>query len=200
MFQDELQELNLTLMVREIEGEIYEFNNFEWAWRYIPPQKMLPKIKELVNGVNFYEIGTGLIVTKAYWCGLLTAVPWCELEEQEETLCNELLHKNSEVVLEDDQIKIRFRMNESSLCHPIFVNYPDGYGGNIAYSYNNVLWKIKEPIHDFLKKQIPENTLYNRWGEWHQAVACQACHQITMIGPHDRNECPNCHQPLMEVA
>jgi ssDNA-binding Zn-finger/Zn-ribbon topoisomerase 1 len=185
--------IDITKMIWEIEGEIAELNDFNWFWGFSKPDTIKALLEEAIDQIDFYQIDYATNLG-FYWCGILTAEPWCELYEEEETILNVLLHKHTELVIDDGNLVLRFKQNPDSLCHPVFRDYPGGYGGNIPHSVNDMLLKVEEIIRKTLKDSIADGGyMSNKWGEWGQEYYCDncdECHIIMWSEPY--THCPHC--------
>lgn len=197
-----MRQIDISKHIYEVEKDIFELNNAEWEWRFYKPEKLLPLLKQYIDQIDFHYTDYLIINTHTYWCGCLTLEPWCELEEGEESILNELLHKNTELVIEKDRLVLRYKENPESLCHVIFKKYPDGFGGNIAASFNSMLHIVEEAIEKKLHDSIPENVPTSKYGEWGQDSYCATCDDWHMVYWSDPPHCPDCngdYTPLEKI-
>lgn len=192
-----MKQINVSNIMHEIERELLELNDGEWEWRFFSPEKIKPMLEEVIDQIDFYLIDY-IFDYGVYWCGILTLEPWCELDRCEETILNELLRKNTELVVSNDELILRYKENPESFCHKIFEKYPDGFGGNIEASFNGVLNRVEKIIEKTLNDNVSEREPANKWGEWGQDSYCAACDARHTVFWSDPPHCPDCNQEYQE--
>lgn len=167
-FLKELEDINLSDMLHGHVDELAEYNNYEWEFVLDKPEDVAKVFNEIIEEcIDFWNTDYVTRYGSVYWSGCLTAEPWCDLDECEEVLLNILLKKHTTIVVENEQILMRFVMNEESEINKFLIKHGDGYGGNIAYSVNGMRRIVVKTLFTMIKER---NNVLERIGSWHEAV------------------------------
>jgi len=166
-FQHEIEPVNLSSIIREIEEELREHNAGEWYFEWDSRRNLVKEFEKIFDEMDFWNILYGF-QSRVFSCGCLTLEPWNELDEGEEYILNTLLHEQTELFVDDDgDIKIRFYADKGTTLHPFFQRYRHGYGENISSSYKCMLRAALRAWKKEIDKDL-ESDYGNRLGEWKQ--------------------------------
>jgi hypothetical protein len=198
-FVKDIESIDISEMTLEIENEIAEINDFQYQFSFGSTEDIFRNISEILNDADFYDIETISSYGNPvfYWCGVLTAEPWCDLQMEEEEILNLILQDFINVMYDNEgNVIIGFHNNSKSKLYRFFLKYRDGYGLNIPYSINTML----EKLSNWIKKELSDNTgEYSKIGTWEAEIhkECPQCDEYYNSFDDDEfTECPDCKVEL----
>jgi hypothetical protein len=186
-FIEEIEPVSITQMLWEYGEELEELNNHDYQFSFNHNNFLVKQIRELIKTIDFFDFNY-IYDYGVYWCGCLMSEPWGDLDMDEETILNLLLHKHTEVYLVgENSIHTRFMMNEESPLHKFFLKYCDGYGQNISASYKS----MRRKALDRMMKKIKDDL--ERYGDWIEIGHCGNCGVCFF---EENGKCPECQSDL----
>jgi len=172
-FYDEIKPINVSKMIEEIQENHAERNNYDWFWTIGDEKEVVKVVERIIEEADFYNIDY-MFTSKCYWCGILTADPWNELNMSEEETLNLIAHNHIKVTTDKDGISLTFYPNTKSPLYKLFRKYPDGYGENISSGINGVIRKLR----DFINKRLSEHS--DDYGTWTENCDNEECEEEMM--------------------
>ena len=150
---------------REIDGETCGYIY------YIDSNKILPWLKDFISRATFWETSNRpsipyIMGSRVYWCGCLTAEPWCDLDMDEPDILDIILHDHTDVRKnENGEIVVEFVKNSKSELGKFFWHNRDGYGGNVSYSIESMYLRLADAIVKAVEYDL-ENGRGDKYGSW----------------------------------
>jgi len=184
-FIDEIDKVNLLEEVYKIQDEISEYNNFDYELSFGGEKNIIRLLKEEMEDIDFYTFDYtndfGF-----YWCGILTDDPFSTLEMEEEHVLNLITRHHLRI---NPEGIIEFYNPTTSPLYRFFLQNRDGSGGNISYSVNAIIRKIKKVIC----KEFKDDRFIELHGTWIESGYCPDCECYYCVID---GRCPDCNEPL----
>jgi len=198
-FLKDIETINISQITLDIENELAEINDYNCQFSFGSDDDIFKNVTEILNDANFYDIDTITRIGNPcfYWCGVLTAEPWCDLQMEEEEILNLILQDFIDVMHDEKgNVIINFHNNSKSKLYRFFYKYRDGYGLNIPYSINDMLRKLEK----WIIKELNDNTgEYSKIGTWESEIhkKCSECDEhYNSFDDNEFSECPECKVEL----
>lgn len=130
--------------------------------------KIASTLQSIMDKIDFWDIDYIQRYGSVYWCGILTAEPFGELDDSEENILN--LIKEHHLMVKDHKktgVFIEFIPNTKSPLYRFFYRHRDGYGLNIPASVNLLIRTIV--LH--MKRVITDSP--DAYGAWEDTPEIQ---------------------------
>ena len=184
----EIKRIDLYEQILDMEENLLELNNYEYAWSMGSEQDMLKILNDLLDDFNFYKVDYTHDYG-VYWSGILPEFPFSEVDLSEEHLLN-LIPQDFIYIEYDKGIYLSCKpTNSKSSLYRFFYKHREDSGGNFEYAINDMLRTISK----WMIKKIKENP--DRYGEWEQAIhpLCIKCGETFQAWESETTlDCPNC--------
>lgn len=161
IYKEQIKVINISDIIGNLFDETYNSD-----WQFQLDKNWIEKLEDKLKELDFYSHNY-ISDYGVYWCGVLTLEPFDRLENtigREEDILNEI--KNHHLKMEynnEEGVILRFYNPTSSPLYRFFNQHKeDGFGQNVPYSVNALLYKIEK----FLKYELETNITY--YGEWIQ--------------------------------
>lgn len=163
-YLDEIEKTDLIEVFSKIEEDLFESDNGEWSFSFGGVDKILRIATEIFNELDFYNVQYVQEYGKPvwYWCGILCALPWGELNMEEETILNSIKKYHLCVIKKDDKIYVEFNNPTKSPLYKFFYKYRDGYGSNIPCNINEII----QFFNKYLKAKLIKDP--ERYGKFYE--------------------------------
>ena len=166
-----------------IDSVLLDFDNFDYDIGF--DAERFNMLLTDTSGTSLVHRYTRETATSWHWSGILYAEPWCDLDaDYGESEIVELIIKHH-IANDPHTCTLSFKLNTDSPLNNFFIEYADGYGGNIPGNLKTIM--------RYLVKQILTDPDVFTYTEREQTeYYCEQCDHYFYSYDIDITNCPLC--------